>query len=399
MKCEIVRDLLPLYDEKLCSKESAELVEEHIKGCASCKELLEKFPSEKPPEVDMDGIKPFVKVKRKLRARIIALISLGVVLLAVLIPVGFLTVNQIFHIYNGTDFEDIIYKSEIRPFAEMLAEGRMEEYVESLTNMGILTSDGTTVSSREIYLEKLQSAYEKVKKYEPRVGEIYSKYYRSHINEGEIWREQYFYLEFTRPNGSVFQVRIDRSLADSSEKNGISWQIPVEISRLYDYDPEKNNYENYSGMEEYSPDDLREICAYINTLYLADGGDLDITAIEHLVPKWSSDALPDDYIDRIANFIAMNFEVSDYKAVYNGIADLKKSNYIIESAISAKEYDVERNMFYYPVMLMGYDGEHFAVVSIKLYYDEFGFHTPRSEDIKGVTGNSDLEIKLAGIFG
>ncbi len=399
MKCEVVRDLIPLYDEKLCSKESAEIVEGHIKICDSCRELLEKLPREKPPEIDMDKIKPFVKVKRKLRARIIALVSLCVMLLAVLIPVGYLTVNQIFHIYNGTDFEDLIYKSETRPFAEMLAEGRMEEYVESLTNMGILTSDGTVVSGREIYLEKLQSAYEKVKKYDPRVGEIHSKYYRSHGDKGEIWRDQYFYLEFTRSDGSVFQVRIDKALAGSSHENGIPMQIPVEISRLYDFDPEKTNYENYSGMEEFSPADLRDICAYINTLYLADGGDLDITGIEHYVPKWNSNALPDDYIDNIANFIAMRFEVSDYKAVYNGIADLKKSSYIIESAISAEEYDAERNMFYYPVMLMGYDGENFAVISIKLYYDEFGLHTPRSEDIKGVTGNSDLEIKLAGIFG
>lgn len=56
-------------------------------------------------------------------------------------------------------------------------------------------------------------------------------------------------------------------------------------------------------------------------------------------------------------------------------------------------------MLYYPVMLIGSDGEREAVVLIKLYYDEIGLHSPHPEDIRGITGDSDLEKKLAGIFG
>lgn len=399
MKCEVVRDLLPLYDEELCSPESAALVEEHIKTCAACRSLIEALPGIEPPKATLSEIKPFVKVKRKLRARIIGLIVLGVVLLAVLIPVGYLTVNQIFHINGGTDFEDLIYRREARQFGEMLAEGRMEEFVELLNDTRfIVASDNTSVNYKSFYLEKLKAAYENVKKYNPRVGEIHSDYFN---HDNHFWRSQFFYLEFTRADGSEHWVRIDKMVYDNS-KNGIPPEIPVEVSKLYGIDTEKTNYENYSDMEDYSPDDLREICTYINMLYLADGGgengNFGIKMIERFLRKPTSDTLPEKSLDAYGHLIAGRFDVSDYKAVYNGFVDFKKTEYLLDAAVGGEQLDTERDMLYYPVMLIGSD-EREAVVSIKLYYDEFGFHSPRPEDIKGITGNSDLEKKLAGIFG
>ncbi len=39
--CEIVKDLLPLYLDKVCSKESNALVEEHLRTCKECQNYLE----------------------------------------------------------------------------------------------------------------------------------------------------------------------------------------------------------------------------------------------------------------------------------------------------------------------------------------------------------------------
>lgn len=398
MKCEVIRDLIPLYDEKLCSGESAALVEEHIETCAACKRLLEELPRADVPQADPNGIKPFVKIKRKLRARVAALIALGVVLLAVLIPVGYLTVNQIFHFNGGTDFEDLIYRSKAKQFAEMIAEGRVEEYAERCDDTGRTAPDGTEYSYRDVYLEKLRAAYEKVKKYEPRVGEVHCSYQNNH--SGFISRNLYFILEFTRSDGSPYRITIIPW--NGSELWSIGdVQIPIHPTILYDVDPKKTNYENYSVIfsEENSPTDLREICAYINLLYLVDGGNFDINVIEGFSRKESIEPYPEESVDIMGHMVAVRFAVSDYKAVYNGIAAAKRSGYVIDTAISGERFDGERNMFYYTVMLMGYDGERYAVVSIKLYYDEFGFHSPRPEDIKGITGNSDLEMTMAKMFG
>ena len=43
MNCNIVKDLIPLYIDSCCSKESALTVEEHIIHCASCKELYDNM--------------------------------------------------------------------------------------------------------------------------------------------------------------------------------------------------------------------------------------------------------------------------------------------------------------------------------------------------------------------
>lgn len=42
-ECEMIRDLLPLYHDKVCSKVSEKVVEEHLGECASCREIAEKL--------------------------------------------------------------------------------------------------------------------------------------------------------------------------------------------------------------------------------------------------------------------------------------------------------------------------------------------------------------------
>jgi Predicted integral membrane protein len=37
IKCEIIEDLLPLYYDGICSKETSKAVEEHMKTCKNCK--------------------------------------------------------------------------------------------------------------------------------------------------------------------------------------------------------------------------------------------------------------------------------------------------------------------------------------------------------------------------
>lgn len=398
MNCEIIKDLLPLYDEKLCSTESAALVEEHIKTCADCKALLEKLPKTELPKADTNALKPFVKVKRKLRARIVGLISLGVVLLAVLIPVGYLTVNQIFHFNGGTDFEDLIYKHEIRQFAEMIVEGRMEEYAEHLGYPVIYEApDGTTITYRSFYLEQLKAAYEKVEKYNLRVGEIHSSYhnFRDH---SDILRDQYFHFEYTGTDSSEHEIMVYNTSKDGKEHRMRVWYDP----RSYLYGPEKSFHELCSEFtEDDIPDDLRDIYAFLNTLYLADDGDHEITFIEKLLnAKSTADTADEEWIDKMGNMIAIRFAVSDYNAVYDGYTDYMKSNCLLYTSIFNSEFDAERKMFYYPVTLTGYDGEHeTAIVKIKLYLDEYGFHSPRPNDIEYITGISDLAAKLAGILG
>jgi predicted anti-sigma-YlaC factor YlaD len=46
MKCSVIRDLMPIYDEGKCSKESERIVSEHLKHCESCRSLYEDMHRE-----------------------------------------------------------------------------------------------------------------------------------------------------------------------------------------------------------------------------------------------------------------------------------------------------------------------------------------------------------------
>lgn len=52
--CEIVRDLLPLYVDDVCSPASRELVENHLSGCPACVETLRALRSEETDRLLVD---------------------------------------------------------------------------------------------------------------------------------------------------------------------------------------------------------------------------------------------------------------------------------------------------------------------------------------------------------
>ena len=53
--CEIIRDLLPLYQDDICSEKSRNAIEEHIKECESCRTYLKKMECEIPIGTDKTG--------------------------------------------------------------------------------------------------------------------------------------------------------------------------------------------------------------------------------------------------------------------------------------------------------------------------------------------------------
>ena len=86
--CEVIRDLLILYEDDVCSEESSRIIKEHIEDCAGCRKAYEQaketFPpvSAIPEETDKEGAR-FVKSLRKYRQKItfLNIIILGFFLL------------------------------------------------------------------------------------------------------------------------------------------------------------------------------------------------------------------------------------------------------------------------------------------------------------------------------
>ena len=88
MKCEIIRDLFPSYIDGLTSRESNELIEEHLEECGECREYLasmkEEIAEENQPAKNKKAIQPFRKLRQKTRRKIL-LAAGGAVLICGLI--------------------------------------------------------------------------------------------------------------------------------------------------------------------------------------------------------------------------------------------------------------------------------------------------------------------------
>ncbi len=71
VKCTIIQDLLPLYVDKVCSSDSAELVKNHLQSCTECKKIYDEMTA------DLEGELPCQSRRKKRHFKACVLISFG----------------------------------------------------------------------------------------------------------------------------------------------------------------------------------------------------------------------------------------------------------------------------------------------------------------------------------
>ncbi|WP_295073358.1 zf-HC2 domain-containing protein [Ruminococcus sp.] len=66
--CNVIIDMLPLYKEEICSDETKELLEEHLRSCENCRQLYEELSLPAPKnETAPSEAETFKKVGKKLK--------------------------------------------------------------------------------------------------------------------------------------------------------------------------------------------------------------------------------------------------------------------------------------------------------------------------------------------
>jgi hypothetical protein len=89
--CELIQDILPLYEDDVLSDKSKEIISEHLSECTVCKKLYEQSDLGKKERVSDNNIQENNKVvsysKRIKRLRV--LIAAGVLLVIVLLSSAF----------------------------------------------------------------------------------------------------------------------------------------------------------------------------------------------------------------------------------------------------------------------------------------------------------------------
>jgi|GEM_PF-4170144 Predicted integral membrane protein len=83
IKCDVVKDLMPLYIDDVCTAESKKLLEEHIAECTECNNELKKMKDELPDSNNMKyatEIDVFKKIKKRNRLQILFCLAIPALL-------------------------------------------------------------------------------------------------------------------------------------------------------------------------------------------------------------------------------------------------------------------------------------------------------------------------------
>lgn len=87
-KCNIVRDLLPLYADEICSEDSKKLVEEHLSCCKTCRQEMEDYRSHSIlSEVDTEQV--IKRFRKKLAKKSMLKIVISVILCLLIVFSGY----------------------------------------------------------------------------------------------------------------------------------------------------------------------------------------------------------------------------------------------------------------------------------------------------------------------
>lgn len=86
LKCEIVRDLLPIYADKLTSEVTAADIEDHLAECEECREIFENMQGEIPVKEADEKDKKQIKYLKKLNRRTLKIT--GIILGCIVLIVG-----------------------------------------------------------------------------------------------------------------------------------------------------------------------------------------------------------------------------------------------------------------------------------------------------------------------
>ncbi len=81
--CNLIRDLLPLYCDQVCSKESAEAVQEHISTCEKCQKIyigMQQSISIDSERYEKQQLASMQEVKKKIKKRNTIFASIGSVI-------------------------------------------------------------------------------------------------------------------------------------------------------------------------------------------------------------------------------------------------------------------------------------------------------------------------------
>lgn len=372
MKCDIIRDLIPVCSEGLCSEESVKEIEEHIKDCENCRILYENIPVAEniPPENIPDESKAFRKVNKKLKRNKKKIIILSLIILIIAVTLGYLTYCQIFKPCGGKSFETIFQSMEVRHIMNYLADGDIEKYVDSVskTEFDDYPMNDTIIQSiRQSDIQKLNNAYNEFIKDNSIESIKVTSYY-----------EQNLYLNPIVYNDITIKTKKDELDFFATKESDGKYKICGYFMVGQEDSVKFLDAVSYINSHSYISTNIisRLLCRNFNN--------------SESNPEWT------------VEFITNRFNADYRETIAGNMIDFYSKKFTIENAVfSTPQFDTDKNMFYYNFYITAKDSKGYAVMNTRIYYDECGLLPPETDTIQIYSDNcsNDLENSLKIFFG
>ena len=351
INCEIIRDLLPLYAEGLCSGESRNLIESHLKTCADCRKLADGLPDDTPPEAIVpEESKALKKVSRKLKRG-----KLWVaVLIVLLLELGYLTAGQLLKRTSIQSFETVWRSIEVYPLARMLARGDFDRYAAYMTT-GELYNHYTYKYYDEIHARDIADLK----------ASFQAAYGGSEV--GRISVQSCY--DYPREGGpSVIYTDICIRYKDG---NILELEGGKDEEGLFGFSVITSSNEN--DVQEAAAQEFQDVMRYVN-----HHGNNSLFISEVL---FTTEKLPADPETRFT-LLSHRFQPAYQTSAIDSIKSFLGKGYCTTyCTISAPRYDAERHMLYYEMTLTGRDTRGTAILAGRMYFDHTGYIPPQPEDV------------------
>ncbi|MDD6291700.1 MAG: zf-HC2 domain-containing protein [Lachnospiraceae bacterium] len=126
ISCQVIQDILPLYEDGCCSEDSKNLVEEHLKTCTECQKLVSRY--EEPVPVREEEKEPeVVSIQRGVRQIKRGKVA-GFIALALVVAVFFVVIPlKNYIVGDGVTYANLKEIYMARSFGNAIAEGNYEK--------------------------------------------------------------------------------------------------------------------------------------------------------------------------------------------------------------------------------------------------------------------------------
>lgn len=143
-ECDIVGDLLFNYNDGILSNTSKELVEEHLKKCEKCKEILEEIKQENDEKNQVKEIDFFKSIKKKINKKNVIILVVFIILMIVVL----------FNIQVYNNYNEVASTMEV-----YLKDDITDQQIENIKNKIIEKSDNIELEyvSKEKALERFKN--------------------------------------------------------------------------------------------------------------------------------------------------------------------------------------------------------------------------------------------------